>query len=86
MPYKIKLPPKAQKDCQYWRKHNPDHLKKIKRLIKTIRENPFEGIGKPEPLQYDLQHFWSRRITDKHRIWHEVEGNLITIYRCYGHY
>jgi len=69
MPYKINLHPKAQKDCQYWQKHNPDHLRKIKRLIKAIRENPFEGIGKPEPLQYGLQHFWNRRITDKHRIW-----------------
>jgi len=86
MPYKINLHPKAQKDCQYWRKHNLGHLRKIKQLLKAIRENPFEGIGKPEPLRYDLQHLWSRRITDKHRIWYEVEGNLITILRCYGHY
>jgi len=86
MPYELKLSPKAEKDCQYWQKHNPSYLKKIDKLLKAIKDDPFEGIGKPEPLQYGLQNFWSRRISKEHRIWYVVKDNLIAIYRCYGHY
>jgi len=50
MPYKIELHPKAKKDCQYWQKHNLSYYKKIEQLLEAIQNNPFEGIGKPEPL------------------------------------
>jgi toxin YoeB len=86
MPYELKLTPKAGQDCQYWLKHNPSYLKKIEKLLKAIKDDPFKGIGKPEPLQYSLQNFWSRRISKEHRIWYVVKDNLIAVYRCYGHY
>lgn len=61
-------------------------LKRINSLIKDIQRNPYEGIGKPEPLKGDLSGWWSRRIDDTHRIvYREQDGNII-IASCYGHY
>jgi len=56
----IKFYAQAQKDLDYWQKHNPRRFEKIEQLIKSIQHNPFEGIGKPEPLQYKLRNYWSR--------------------------
>lgn len=63
-----------------------DAGQKINSLIKDIQRNPYEGIGKPEPLKGDLSGWWSRRIDDTHRIvYREQDGNII-IASCYGHY
>lgn len=67
---------------------DPKLVKKINALIKDIRRgNPFEGIGEPEPLKYQFAGFWSRRITQEHRLVYAIdqEGNLI-IASCYSHY
>lgn len=61
-------------------------LKRINQLVKDIRRNPFEGIGKPEPLKGNLTGFWSRRIDDEHRLVYMVEDNGIIIISCKGHY
>lgn len=61
-------------------------LKRINQLVKDIRRNPFEGIGKPEPLKGNLTGFWSRRIDDEHRLVYMVEDNRIIIISCKGHY
>ena len=61
-------------------------LKKINSLIKDIKREPFEGIGKPEPLKYELQGCWSRRVTDEHRLVYEVENDAIYIVSCKYHY
>jgi len=84
--HKIELYAQARKDCDYWRKHNPKRLEKIEQLLEAIRHNPFEGIGKPEPLQHNLQNYWSRRISDKHRLLYEIEGNIVFVHNCRGHY
>lgn len=55
-------------------------------LINDIRRNPFRGIGKPEPLKYDLKGWWSRRITDEHRLVYRVTEDSVTVLSCYGHY
>jgi toxin YoeB len=55
-------------------------------LIKDIQREPFSGIGKPEPLKYELQGYWSRRITDEHRLVYKVEENLLIIISCKYHY
>jgi toxin YoeB len=86
MPYQTKLLPDAKKDCRFWKKNNPACAKKIKELLADIRNDPFKGIGKPEPLKGNLRGFWSRRISDEHRVLYEVKGDLIFVYRCYGHY
>jgi toxin YoeB len=61
--------PKAIEDLKYWRKSgNKSVQKKIQELIAAIHENPFEGIGKPEQLKYQLSGIWSRRINHEHRL------------------
>ena len=61
-------------------------LKKINQLIRDIKREPFDGIGKPEPLKYELSGFCSRRISDEHRLVYEVSQNCIAIVSCRFHY
>ena len=61
-------------------------LKKINELIKDIERHPYEGIGKPEPLRFDLAGFWSRRIDREHRLVYRVIDQEILIYSCRYHY
>ena len=61
-------------------------LKKINQLVKDISRNPFEGIGKPEPLKGNLTGFWSRRIDGEHRLVDAVEDDKVLIFSCKGHY
>jgi len=77
---------KAWEDYLYWQKTNKQIVKKINQLIKEIEREPFSGMGKPEPLRYDLSGFWSRRITDEHRIVYKVDDDYISIVSCRFHY
>ena len=61
-------------------------VKKINTLIKDIKRNGNEGIGKPEPLQHELSGYWSRRIDYKNRLVYKVSDNQITIVACANHY
>jgi toxin YoeB len=70
----------------YWQTQDRKTLKKINQLIIDIARNPFEGIGKPEPLKGDLSGFWSRRIDDQNRILYVVGEFSITISSCKSHY
>lgn len=76
----------AWEDYLYWQKMDKKIVKRINELIKDIRRNPFEGLGKPEPLKYDLTGKWSRRITNEHRIVYQIEGSNLIIYICRYHY
>lgn len=83
--------PKAVEDLKYWKKTgNKAIQKKITNLIQAIQENPYEGIGKPEPLKYNLSGAWSRRINHEHRLVYEVnERNeiiILDILSLRGHY
>ena len=70
--------PKAWDSYLYWQKTDKAIVKRINTLIKDIQRNPFEGIGKPEPLRHALSGFWSRRINDEHRIVYKVtEDNIL---------
>ena len=73
---------KSWEDYLYWQAHDKKILKKINSLIKDIKREPFDGLGKPEPLRYELAGCWSRRITDEHRIVYEVEEQNISIVSC----
>lgn len=55
-------------------------------LIKDARCNPFEGIGKPEPLKYGFSGAWSRRINDKDRLTYYLKDDVLVIVGCKGHY
>jgi toxin YoeB len=78
-------------DLEYWIDNDPDTVTRIKDLIKSIRQDPFRGLGKPEPLRYDLKGYWSRRITSEHRIVYKVSGTKgvdqkCVILQCRFHY
>lgn len=76
----------AWEDYLFWQKNDRKILTKIHHLIKDIKRNPFMGIGKPEPLKYEYQGFWSRRITDEHRLVYILKNEQIIIAQCRYHY
>lgn len=76
----------AWEDYLYWQNMDKKIVKRINELIKDIKRNPFEGIGEPEPLKYDLAEKWSRRITDEHRLVYQVEGKNLIVFTCKYHY
>ena len=77
----------AWEDYLYWELQDRKTLKRINLLIKDIlRNGNMEGIGKPEPLQYDLQGFFSRRIDEVNRLVYIKEGDGLTILSCRYHY
>lgn len=76
----------AWEDYLYWQKNDKRIIKKINGLFKDIERGPFEGIGKPEQLKYDLAGFWSRRIDHEHRLIYQISENKLLIYACRFHY
>ena len=83
----IEFSSKAWEDYLYWQSTDRRTLKKINSLIQDIaRDNPYEGIGKPEPLKHAFSGYWSRRITDEHRIVYCVSGEVIQIAQIRYHY
>ncbi|MBB5188252.1 MULTISPECIES: Txe/YoeB family addiction module toxin [Zhongshania] len=77
---------KAWEDYLYWQKTDKQMLKRINALIKEIQREPFEGIGKPEPLKHALSGYWSRRINDEHRIVYKINQEAILIAQLRYHY
>lgn len=73
-------------DYQYWLKTDKRILARINDLIKDISRTPFSGLGKPEPLKYKYKGFWSRRISDEHRLIYQVKGDELFIVKCRYHY
>jgi toxin YoeB len=83
----ITISPQALTDLAYWKSTNQKSiLKRIELLLRSIEKSPFDGIGKPEKLKHVLTGFWSRRITDKHRLIYNVQPNQIIILSLKGHY
>jgi len=68
------------------RKENVKLIHRLMELLFDIDRNPFDGIGKPEPLKGNLTGYWSRRINDKHRLIYKVEDDIVYLLSCYGHY
>jgi toxin YoeB len=77
---------KAWEDYLYWQKTDKKVLKRINTLIKDIKREPFEGIGKPEPLKHALSGYWSRRINDEHRIVYKIYQDSLLIAQLRYHY
>ena len=67
---------------------NKANIKRIEKILEELAENPFEGIGNPEPLKFELSGFWSRRINKQDRLIYYVEENVVTVYivSAMGHY
>lgn len=82
----IVFSPQAWEDYQHWQTADRASLKRINRLINETCREPYEGIGKPEPLKYGLVGAWSRRITDEHRLVYRVIGESLEILQARYHY
>lgn len=76
----------AWDDYQYWLKTDQRIFKRIHLLIQEIQRSPYEGIGKPEPLKHNLSGYWSRRITEEHRIIYKHFGEEIVFVQFRYHY
>lgn len=83
---KILWTDEAWDDYLWWHKTNGKIFQRINRLIEDIRKTPFFGLGKPEPLKHKLSGYWSRRITDEHRLIYKVDNGKIVIAQCCYHY
>lgn len=76
----------AWDDCLYWQKTDRRRVERINKRIRETQREPFEGTGKPEPLKHALAGFWSRRITDEHRLVYQVDGDALWIAQLRYHY
>ena len=83
---KITFSQNSWEDYTSWQSEDKKVLKKINTIIKDIQRNPYIGMGKPEPLKYDLAGLWSRRIDREHRIVYKVMNDELLIYSCRYHY
>jgi toxin YoeB len=76
----------AWEEYTYWQTQDKKMLKRINTLLKDIDRNPYEGIGKPEPLKENWSGFWSRRIDSVNRIIYKIEKGQLIIVQCGSHY
>jgi len=76
----------AWKDYIYWQAQDKKTLTRINKLTNGTMRQPFEGIGKPEPLKENLSGFWSRRIDYSNRLVYAADEDYITIISCRYHY
>jgi toxin YoeB len=76
----------AFEDFNEWASLDKKVYRKIVNLIKDIERSPFTGLGKPEPLKYEMSGYWSRRINDEHRLVYRITDEQINIVACKYHY
>ena len=76
----------AWSDYVYWQDQDKKTLKRINKLMTDTKRNPFNGIGKPEPLKENLSGFWSRRIDENNRLVYVANDNQLTIISCRYYY
>jgi toxin YoeB len=77
---------RAWEDYLYWQQTDKKILNRINSLLREIIREPFEGIGKPEPLKHALAGYWSRRINDEHRIVYKIHDGALLIVQLRYHY
>ncbi|MES2996014.1 MAG: Txe/YoeB family addiction module toxin [Verrucomicrobiota bacterium] len=76
----LSFTPQSWDDYQHWHQTDKKVLKRIHELIKDTLRSPDEGIGKPEPLRQALSGYWSRRITEEHRmVYRRIETGILII-------
>ena len=76
----------AWEDYLFWQEDDPGMLRKINALLRDVKRDPFRGIGKPEPLKGALAGYWSRRISDEHRMVYKVTSGDLLIAQLRYHY
>lgn len=82
----IQFTTEGWEDYLWFQQNDKAGLKRIHLLIKSIQREPFEGIGKPEPLKHNLSGCWSRRIIGEHRLVYAVQDEEIMVVQCRYHY
>ena len=78
--------PEFREDLVWWARTKPDVFNRILNLVEATLQDPFGGIGKPEPLKYLGSDLWSRRITQEHRLVYKVAGTRIYFLQARFHY
>ena len=78
--------PMGWEDYCHWQATDKAMLKRLNRLLDDAMRDPFEGIGKPEPLRHVLAGCWSRRIDGEHRLVYLVDGNDVVVLQARYHY
>ncbi|HHB76083.1 MAG TPA: Txe/YoeB family addiction module toxin [Desulfobulbus sp.] len=78
--------PEFREDLSYWVETDRRTALRILKLIEAVMRNPFQGIGKPEPLKFLGSGVWSRRITQEHRLVYVVGHERIDFVQCRYHY
>lgn len=76
----------SAEDYVWWQTQDRKGLKRIDSLIQAVQRNGNEGIGKPEPLKHGFHGYWSRRITDEHRLIYKVVDEEVRIAARRYHY
>jgi toxin YoeB len=82
----LEFDPAAFADLAWWVEQDRNKALRIINLIKDVQRDPFQGIGKPEPLKHELKGCWSRRIDKEHRLVYQVTDEKIRILACRYHY
>ena len=82
----VEFTPTAYKQLQEWLKNDKKIYGHIQELTLAIQQDPFKGMGKPEPLKHQLKGYWSRRITKEHRLVYKVTATSIIVISCKYHY
>jgi toxin YoeB len=70
---------KAYQELVEWAETDYDLFEKINQLLEDISRDPFKSLGKPEPLKHELRGYWSRRITQEHRLIYKFEEDIIMV-------
>jgi toxin YoeB len=83
---KIVFAARAWEDYLWWQAQDRKVLRRLNSLVQDIVRHGNEGIGKPEPLKHGFHGYWSRRITDEHRLVYRVEADEVRIAACRYHY
>ena len=83
---KLVFADEAWQDYLYWQKQDKRMVERTNKLIDEVQREPFVGVGKPEPLKHALSGYWSRRITDEHRMVYKVEGDALSLAQLRYHY
>lgn len=83
---KLTFSDEAWEDYLHWLKQDRKTVARINKLIKEVQRDPFVGVGKPEPLKHALSGFWSRRVTDEHRMVCRVTEEALEIAQLRFHY
>jgi len=78
--------PEFREDLRYWVQFDRNTAIKVLDLMEAVMRDPFEGLGKPEPLRYLLAGCWSRRITQEHRLVYRITGDTVDFLQARYHY